>query len=692
MSSMMINAYAYQSGARVIPMRAQANIPATFPMAIHHAMFSATPHHDAIFDFIQANGGDLRAYADENLSIGLPLEIVSIDLPGKKLMGFIRASSAIASGSDFWLVVSGAGGALTQPVVTDALGRNSVWADYNLVHHGSAPEIDVSGTNANATLTGGAALTTGLLNDWPAYGYGPSFGAANTDKIVWTTPNWYAAQAAETLVFYREDDAGFGRLIQWAGQDSEWNEQGGENYRWRRKGSSSKQGVQSSDDPLVQDGYTGFSMLWPTIGTAPTIRIDGGAPTGSPTITAGGGTLQAPPGDLIIMSNGGTGVFAGKFVENRYRDDNVPDTAWFDLEWDCFNNPSNVLLAQAAKEKPTYNVTPLKMLKAVPAGFPLPLHDDMFGAAGHGDAIFSKIMGNGEDLRAFTDQALQNEIPLEILTITPGSNLLKGFVRVPSALAINDKIYLRTTVGGGETAYAATDTNGRNNVWQDYEIVLHGSAPTIDVTGNNSNGTLNGGDTSPASGLLNNWNAVGLGANAGAASTDRLDFADITDVDVSTLSIICYKEATEGDTTGRVVQFYNSNTRFAKAATDEINVRSYGATTNKEITSTGGEFSSDAWHQIMHVDPGIGNTSTVYVDGSALSSPTNNNGSGAYTASSGADSWVGNGEASNVPGDIVFAELRYRPDNTPTSSWASLEWDGFNNPGSIAEAEGLVSV
>lgn len=342
-----------------------------------------------------------------------------------------------------------------------------------------------------------------------------------------------------------------------------------------------------------------------------------------------------------------------------------------------------------------YNRTPLKMLKAIPAGFPLPIHDDYFGVAGHSDAIFSNIQSAGEDLRVFTSENMtpDTEIPIEVTEVTTGSNLIKGFVRVPSALAIDDRIYLRTTVGGGEAAYPVSDTNGRNNVWQDYETVHHGNDLTVDVTGSHSDGTNNGGVSKSGADLLNGWPAYGFGAREGTASTDRHDFTDFSDVDVSTESIIVFKDGTEDNTGGKIVQFFNRNSHIQKATTNNINVTRAATSTDKDITSTGGEFTGNAWHQITHVDGGIGNASTIYVDATALVSPTvTSNGSGSYRTSNVNASWFSNTSPTTKPGDTRIAEYRYRPGNTPTAAWASLEWDGFNDPGSIAEAESLTIV
>jgi len=337
-----------------------------------------------------------------------------------------------------------------------------------------------------------------------------------------------------------------------------------------------------------------------------------------------------------------------------------------------------------------YTRTPIKVLKAIPAGFPLALHDDYFGVAGHSDAIFSNIMTNGEDLRAFTDLAMTSEIPLEIIDITPGSNLIHAYVRIPSALSINDKIYLRTTVGGGETAPTASSTNGSEAVWSDYEIVAHGNDLTIDVTGNNAAGTNVGGVSETGASLLNGWPAFGYGANEGTASTDKVNIVTPNATVIASETAIFYKNGTEGNTLGRIVQWEGIDWQLIKSTTDEIVWRRKASTTHQSLTTTTNLLTDDAWHGVMATWPAIGTAPTFRHNGGSMTG-TIVNGTGTYTDPS-QDIYFGNNPGGTIPGDIRMAEYRLRPDNTPSTAFQDLEWDGFNDPGSVAEAEALVVV
>lgn len=337
-----------------------------------------------------------------------------------------------------------------------------------------------------------------------------------------------------------------------------------------------------------------------------------------------------------------------------------------------------------------YNRTPLKVLKAIPAGFPLPLHDTMFDVAGHSDAIFSNIQSAGEDLRAFTDEAMTAEIPLEILTITPGSNLLKAFVRVPSALSINDKIYLRTTVGGGETAPAADSTNGSEAVWSDYDMVIHGSDVDADAAGTYT--VANTGGVSKSGGdLLNAWPAYGYGdATEGTASTDRIDVTSAGSGATKSESFVLFSK-TGGGVTGRLHAYTTNPGDSFISGTDQVEGQRDGSVTNQRFVTTSGEFTLDNWHFLGVTWPVITSAPTIRIDGAAPTTPTLTAGAGTLDVPSGTRKFM-----NRIGNDRVllgrFAEYRQRFDNTPDAAWFDLEWDTYNDPASLAEAEALVVV
>ncbi len=172
-----------------IPMRVQADIPAGFAIPIHEDSFSVgAPHNDALWSNCQTDGGDIRAYSDSGLTVGEPLELISIDTVAKNIKGYFHTTSALTNGQDIFLGCSGSGGSLTQPAVTDPLGRNAVWPNEEQVMHGhvSGGQFVDSTGNYTTTRTGVVELTSNLPNGWPCIGSGPSpgFGSGGTDRVL----------------------------------------------------------------------------------------------------------------------------------------------------------------------------------------------------------------------------------------------------------------------------------------------------------------------------------------------------------------------------------------------------------------------------------------------------------------------------------------------------------------------------
>lgn len=331
-----------ETGPRKIAMRAQQDIPAGFVMPVHHLQLPA-----AFWGSVQSDGGDIRAYSDSALITGLPFDLIKIDVPNKILIGYVRLASAITTGNDYWLGVSGSSGSLSQPAVDTSLGREEVWQDYITVNNAIDFKLDRSGNHADGAVTGTVVKSGGdLLLDWPALGFGADEGGADTDKIVVASPQWNSI-FTETCFFYptaRTPDGG-GRMIQWEGIDVEFSRQNTAGFRWRRKGSTQNQHV-STDTGVARSAWHVTHCIWPTIGTAPTCRIDGAAPTGA-TILNGSGSLLSPTGEQRFGgASGSSMVLQGRWGEYRRRNDNTPTIAWLDLENDGFTDPASVLLGQ----------------------------------------------------------------------------------------------------------------------------------------------------------------------------------------------------------------------------------------------------------------------------------------------------------------------------------------------------------
>lgn len=105
-------------------------------------------------------GGDIRVSTDDAGANQLPLEIVQFTVsatPSLQAIEFwVRFPTYEAANRAVWVFYNRAG--QTQPPVTDAFGRNSVWQDLNRGFHGSNLRIDVSGNTVDGTFVGAESL------------------------------------------------------------------------------------------------------------------------------------------------------------------------------------------------------------------------------------------------------------------------------------------------------------------------------------------------------------------------------------------------------------------------------------------------------------------------------------------------------------------------------------------------------
>ena len=158
-----------------IEMVLQQDVPAGFPILIHEDMFGGT--HD-IWDYMQTDGGDLRAYADEALTTPLPAAAYETDKTGKVVVWRVWLPDAIATGNSFWITVGNAGTPLEQPATDDALGGQNIWQGYQHATH----DFDKNLVDDDAWTISGALPAAGP-SGLPALGFHTTLGAANTDDV-----------------------------------------------------------------------------------------------------------------------------------------------------------------------------------------------------------------------------------------------------------------------------------------------------------------------------------------------------------------------------------------------------------------------------------------------------------------------------------------------------------------------------
>jgi len=138
--------------------------PANFSALIHQDVFGAS---HAIWSMVQADGGDIRVFADQAKTLPLPAEIEIFDKAAKTLKLWTRITTSLTAGQQIWVQVGSDSGVLTFPADAAALGRNNVWQDEQYAGHD--PSIDATGAVTPA-VTGTTTIANpngGVVRNFP---------------------------------------------------------------------------------------------------------------------------------------------------------------------------------------------------------------------------------------------------------------------------------------------------------------------------------------------------------------------------------------------------------------------------------------------------------------------------------------------------------------------------------------------
>ena len=100
------------------------------------------------------------------------------------------------------------------------------------------------------------------------------------------------------------------------------------------------------------------------------------------------------------------------------------------------------------------------------------------------DGGATSILNGGGNLRCYTDDTKATQLPIEVVTFVTGGTPSVQVWGLSPSLAVGGTVYIEAD-SVATTQPAVTDTYGRNAVWVDYELVIHG-ATTIDSTGTHS--------------------------------------------------------------------------------------------------------------------------------------------------------------------------------------------------------------
>lgn len=238
----------------------------------------------------------------------------------------------------------------------------------------------------------------------------------------------------------------------------------------------------------------------------------------------------------------------------------------------------------------------------------------------------SSPKSDGSDIRFTSDEMGYNELAFEIVTFVPNSTVgnarVKIWVKIPSLSSTSNTSIYMWWENDNATAYAATDTYGRNNVWTNNYIGVFHLNELSGTTATNSVGSNNGtytGTTFPnrvdaTYGYMQNFvktngNYVSIGSGSPWTITGNITVSAI--VTVTSFTSDWQAIIAKGDTTYRLARYAGGTS----PAFDRSNASGFSQASN------GTDITSGYHHVVGTYDSTVG--SYCYVDGTPGTLTTN---------------------------------------------------------------------
>lgn len=299
------------------------------------------------------------------------------------------------------------------------------------------------------------------------------------------------------------------------------------------------------------------------------------------------------------------------------------------------------------------------------------------------------INAGGSDIRV-TESDGETETPFEVVFASTTASAGELYVLVDSLSSSATTTLYIYYGNSGASAYAATDTYGRNNVWPDYEVVLHfqedpsGSAPQfIDSTGNGQNGTTAGSMTSSDSvqGKLAGRAVDCDGIDDNVTIADSVIMGSIFDsyITVWTMSVLYKPNVSNQAFKGGKFPFPGW-VFGGLATTNESAHARQTATQEDRMTGSGTVGTSGTWY-LSHYTNTASYTATdfkFYTNGVLGTTATTDDGLTAAGNISNAQSFKLCADSDAVRSQVVD-EFRIRLSDLGVD-WIATEYDNFNTP------------
>ena len=290
-------------------------------------------------------------------------------------------------------------------------------------------------------------------------------------------------------------------------------------------------------------------------------------------------------------------------------------------------------------------------------------------------AVYSGLSdAGGADLRFSTDSTGDTEIPFEIVSITPGSELCEIWLKIPTLQYDADTDIYVWYGNANAVAYDANAPFGSQTVWSDYSGVWH----LEEASGTRADSTANANTLSDNNTVTSSTGKIGTATQHTASNTEYLSKADNASLSTGDIDFALtgwfYVDSLGAD-----------RTIFAK--TDNSTVDEYqliyltsttqlrwGVNNQRVNLSTLGTPSTGTWYYFYCYFDSVANTVNASINGGTVDSAAGTTGTDtAFAFNIGAN----NG---SLPWDGRVDEVKFIKNNKLSLDWATTEYNNQNDP------------
>lgn len=492
-----------------------------FPVYVDLSLFD-----NHFFNYVQSTGADIRI-TDANHN-EVSLDVVEVDTTNKVGALHFKAPSLSGTSDTLFYIYYGNSGASAY-LETDTYGSQAVWSDFLAVWHlgetfssdstatdstGNGRNFTINNTPSNASgKLSGDTLSLNGVNEYLEYNDSSDVFAVQPITVsFWFKPHSVGTSLEDVI---SKGQSGVDRTkFSW---QFAYNRATTDNIRFLVSDSSDISQISTTSN-LVNT----WELIHGTVNTSNQSELfNNGTSIGTDNTTSSINTNPTVKVLSLGRTSANSNYFDGDVDEIRIRS-TVSSSDWIKTEYNNQNDPSTFYaLSGPVAQEGWYNEAwgsrvklTIDQTQVVGDVSDFPVYIDL---SNFPTEFFSKVNPIGADIRITTDDG-ETEVAYELVSIDTSTQVGELHFKAPFLSSNSDTVFYVYYENEQASAYATTDTYGRNNVWSDYVLVSHDGGSTVDSTGNHTmtGNNITSGDTTAPTGVGTTYNGTSSSTNTNA--------------------------------------------------------------------------------------------------------------------------------------------------------------------------------